>query len=190
MTPLIPNTKTPIKCEDGGPRWSLTGPLTDETCLTVGRNRYRPGWGVRTGLLAGLEQASLVVLDVDDPDGAPDWIDDVDMFPVARLRRGAAFTSIRLEQASRCGHDALPYGDVKAARAYVVLSQPDHSYRPAEGFGVGQLPLWPASILSDLLRIGHNPVGDTPAGRQVETRCPEPSAGHAQRPRDGVLRPR
>ena len=66
----------------------------------------------------------------------------------------------------------LPYGDVKAARAYVVLSQPDHSYRPAEGFGVGQLPLWPASILSDLLRTDTTPaVSDQPDGG--ETPCPE-----------------
>ena len=29
LTPLAPNTKTPLRCADGGPRWSLTGPHSD-----------------------------------------------------------------------------------------------------------------------------------------------------------------
>ena len=172
LTPLIPNTKTPIKCEDGGPRWSLTGPLTDET-LDRWAQRYRPGWGVRTGLLDGLEQASLVVLDVDDPDGAPDWIDDVDMFPWrVSTRRGVHLYGWNGEPLrSR----RLPYGDLKAERSYVVVSQPSGAYTPAPTFGVGQLPLWSASILSDLLRTEKPPVAVEPVGTRPDRPLDTPS---------------
>ena len=159
LTPLIRNTKTPIKCEDGGPRWSLSGPLTDDT-LDRWAQRYRPGWGVRTGLLAGLEQSSLVVLDVDDPDAAPDWIDDVDLFPWrVSTRRGVhlyGWNGIPLRSLR------LPYGDLKAQHSYVVVAQPSGSYTPAKTFGVGQIPLWSASILADLLRTESPPVAVEP----------------------------
>ena len=159
LTPLIRNTKTPIKCEDGGPRWSLSGPLTDDL-LDRWSNRYRPGWAVRTGLLAGLEQTSLIVLDVDDPDGAPDWIDDEDLFPWrVETRRGVHLYGWNGEpMRSR----RLPYGDLKAQRSYVVVSQPSGAYTPAKTFGVGQLPLWPASILADLIRTESTPVAVEP----------------------------
>ena len=176
MTPLAPNTKTPLLCADGGPRWSLTGPHSDAMLDRLDA-RYRPAWGVRTGLLAGLVQASLVVLDVDDPDAAPDWIDDLDLFPwrVQTPRGIHLYSWTGQPMRSR----PVGYGDVKAERSYVVLSQPSGAYRPAPGFGVGQLPLWPESVLSDLLRADlpadspdrtDNPRPDRPLTRPVDAR--------------------
>ena len=178
LTPLIPNTKTPIKCEDGGPRWSQTGPLTDDT-LDRWAQRYRPGWAVRTGLLDGLNQASLIVVDVDLPDDAPDWTLDEDLFPWrVSTRRGVHLYGWNGEPLrSR----RLPYGDLKAERSYVVVSQPSGAYRPAPTFGVGQIPLWSASILADLLRTESPPVAVEPVDLRPDRPQDAPS-GSGRRP--------
>ena len=158
LTPLSPDTKTPLPCAVGGPRWSLTGPHSNDMLDRLDA-RYRPGWGVRTGMLAGLPQASLVVLDVDDPEAAPDWIDDLEAFPWRVYTwRGVHVYGFTPEPVR---NRPLDFGDVKGQNGYVVLSQPSGDYRPAPGFGVGQLPLWPESVLSDLLRTDSGP--DSPA---------------------------
>ena len=185
LTPLIPNTKTPILCEDGGPRWSLTGPLSDDS-LDRWALRYRPAWGIRTGLLDGLDQWPLVVLDVDDPDAAPDWTLDADLFPWrVKTPRGVHLYSWTGEPLRT---RRLQYGDLKAQRAYVVFAQPSGSYTPSPRFGSGQLPLWPDSILKDLVRAESPP--DT--GQPVSARSGRVLDGYRTRPAApcGVLRRR
>ena len=149
LLPIQPTTKEPYRVRDGGVRYSQIGPAA-EAQIERWYTRLHPAWAYRTGLIAGLEQASLVVLDVDDLDGAPDFIHDLDAFPWRiSTRRGVHLYSWTGEPIrSR----SLPYGDVKAERGYVVGWQPSGEYTEAPGFGEGQIPLWPESVLSDLLR--------------------------------------
>ena len=164
LLPLQAESKIPIPYRDGGPLWGALGAVSD-TQVQRWFTRYHPAWGVRTGLLDGLIQPSLLVLDIDEPETAPDWIDDADLFPWrVQTRRGVHLYGWTGEPLRT---RRLPFGDLKAQRAYVVLHQPSGVYQPAPTFGSGQLPLWPGAILSDLLRT------ETETPDQAESPRPE-----------------
>ena len=157
LMPLRPSDKRPYKVREGGFRHGLLGP-TDGAMIERWASRFRGcGWAVRTGAIEGLNQSPLIVLDVDDVDAAPDWVHDLEAFPWrVSTRRGVHLYSWTGEPL-RTRH--LPWGDVLATRSYAVSWQSDRSYTPAPGFGLGQIPLWPASILADLDRTD---ASDTP----------------------------
>ena len=167
LIPLKPGLKVPYAVSDGVLPWGELGPV-DEYTVSRWHALLHPAWGVRTGLLPGLAQASLVVLDVDRPDAAPDWIEDADLFPwrISTPRGVHLYGWTGEPLPSR----KLPYGDLQSQRRYVVHSQPTGAYRPQPGFGEGgQIPLWPASILADLLR-----PQDTPRPQRPQTRPAAP----------------
>ena len=157
LMPIRPSDKRPYKVREGGFLWKSLGPA-DGAMIERWSSRFRScGWAVRTGLLDGLAQAALTVVDVDDPDAAPDWTHDLDLFPWrVRTPRGGvhlySWTGAPLQSRP------LGYGDVKSTGGLVVGWQSDRSYRPEPGFGEGQLPLLAASVLSDLLRTETPPV--------------------------------
>ena len=157
VSPLVSVSKTPYPVREGGERWGTLGP-SDGAMIERWASRFRGcGWALRTGAIDGL-WPHLVVVDVDDIDAAPDWIHDLDAFPWSvQTRRGLHLYSWTGEPLrSR----RLALGEIKAERAYVVGWQPGGAYQPAEGFGVAQPPLFPARVLSDLLRTDSPP--DTP----------------------------
>ena len=157
LMPIRPSDKRPYEVSEGGFRHGLLG-QTDGAMIERWASRFRGcGWAVRTGAIEGLNQSPLIVLDVDDVDAAPDWVHDRKAFPWrVSTRRGVHLYSWTGEPL-RTRH--LPWGDVLATRSYAVSWQSNRSYTPAPGFGLGQIPLWPASILADLDRTD---ASDTP----------------------------
>ena len=157
LMPIRPSDKRPYPVSEGGFLWKSLGPA-DGAMIERWASRFKGcGWAVRTGLLDGLAQAALTVVDVDDLDGAPDWTHDLDLFPWrVRTPRGGVHLYSWAGEPLRSG--PLDYGDVKSTGGLVVGWQSDRSYRPEPGFGEGQLPLLAASVLSDLLRTETPPV--------------------------------
>ena len=157
LMPIRPSDKRPYPVSEGGFLWKSLGP-TDPAMFERWASRFKGcGWAVRTGLLDGLTQAALTVVDVDDLDLAPDWTHDLDLFPWRILTpRGGVHLYSWAGEPLRSG--PLDYGDVKSTGGLVVGWQSDRSYRAEPGFGEGQLPLLPASVLSDLLRTESTPV--------------------------------
>ena len=163
LMPIRPSDKRPYSVSEGGFLWKSLGP-TDGAMIERWASRFRScGWAVRTGLLAGLAQSALTVVDVDDLDLAPDWTHDLDLFPWrVRTPRGGVHLYSWAGEPLRSG--PLDYGDVKSTGGLVVGWQSDRSYRPEPGFGEGQLPLLPASVLADLIRTEPPPVAVEPVG--------------------------
>ena len=180
LMPIRPSDKRPYSVSEGGFLWKSLGP-TDGAMIERWASRFRScGWGLRTGLLDGLAQAALTVVDVDDLDLAPDWTHDQDLFPWrVRTPRGGVHLYSWAGEPLRSG--PLDYGDVKSTGGLVVGWQSDRSYRPEPGFGEGQLPLIPASVLSDLIRTETPPVAVEPVGTRPDRQQTGPNASGRRR---------
>ena len=180
LMPIRPSDKRPYSVSEGGFLWKSLGP-SDGAMIERWASRFRScGWGVRTGLLAGLAQSALTVVDVDDLDLAPDWTHDQDLFPWrVRTPRGGVHLYSWAGEPLRSG--PLDYGDVKSTGGLVVGWQSDRSYRAEPGFGEGQLPLLPASVLADLIRTSPPPVAVEPVGTRPDRQQTGPSASGRRR---------
>ena len=122
-------------------------------------------------------------------DGAPDWIARRRLCSRGAITtpRGARVHLYGMEQASRCGQDALPLWRPQGSTfGYVVVgSQSVGSVHASEdGFGVGQL-----TVAGRLVDSGRpNPYGVDACRRRGGETPSRPSTDRPQRLKDGVLR--
>ena len=70
LIPLHPGAKRPYRLREGGFRWGELGPATEGLLVHWTSRLPQADWGLRTGLIEGVD-GNLLVVDVDKPEIAP-----------------------------------------------------------------------------------------------------------------------
>ena len=142
LIPLAPRSKVPPKRF----RWRDRAPATWIDLDSWMFDYPGCNWGIRTGDI-GDGSGSLVVLDIDRPTLAPAFVSGASTWRVVTAKGSHNYLTAANPVKSR----REPWGDLKATGGYVVAPYSLHPdgltvYTPADGWGIGQLPLFDASI--------------------------------------------